>query len=361
MGTPLLVLRSPVADLSSPRMAAAWRQALVALVLTGAGLAWGQEAAPAALPHLPEGDVGIASQHPGDAGIDQDPAVVFADDFEAYSSPADLNRKWSAVFGDHSMRIAEEAGTSHAGQKALEIVMPQQGTPQSSGLQKVLKDEYDVLFLRFYSKFEKGFDYPQNVSCHNGADISAHYYTNGATPGVKADGHNKFLAAFEDEIGYRGNAPVPGPLDIYCYHPEQRDVFGDHFLPSGSVMPYSPQLGNKGSFGPSFVVRPDIVPELDRWYCFEFMVKSNTPGQHDGRIGCWVDGKLIADFPNMRFRDVATLRMERIGIGIYMANNAIRQNKKWYDDVVAATAYIGPMAKAKPRTGPPLTATPPSP
>jgi len=337
----------------------ACRQVLVAMVLAGTAVAWGQEAAAAALRPLPEGDTGIAAKHPGDVGIDQDPAVVFADDFEADSSPADLNRKWSGVFGDHDMRIAMEAGSIHAGKKALEIAMPQQGTPQSSGLQKVLKDEYDVLFLRFYSKFEKGFDYPQNVSCHNGADISAHYYTNGATPGVRADGRNKFLAAFEDEIGYRDKAPIPGPLDIYCYHPEMRDVYGDHFLPSGSVMPYSPQLGNKGSFGPAFIARPDVVPELDRWYCFEFMVKANTPGLHDGRIGCWVDGKLIADFPNMRFRDVATLRMERIGIGIYMANNAIRQNKKWYDDVVAATSYIGPLAKeAKAKKGT-LTGTPP--
>jgi hypothetical protein len=253
------------------------------------------------------------------------------------------------------MRITQEPAHINGGKKALEFVMPKQATPQSSGLQKVLKGEYDVLFVRFYSKFEKGFDYPQNVSCHNGADISAHYYTHGATPGQRADGRNKFLVAFEDEVGYRDKAPVPGPLNVYCYHPEQRDNYGDHFLPNGNVMPYSPQLGNKGNFGKDFVSRPNVVPELDRWYCFEFMVKANAPGQRDGRIAFWLDGKLIADFPNMRFRDVETLKMERIGIGLYMAKNELRENRKWYDDVVVATSYIGPLVvakKAQPKSNP---------
>ena len=96
------------------------------------------------------------------------------------------------------MRLSEDAANIHGGKKSLEFVMPQQTTPQSSGLQQVLKAEVDVLFLRFYSKFEKGFDYPLEVSCHNGVDISAHYYTNGATPGQRADGRNKFLVRLRE-------------------------------------------------------------------------------------------------------------------------------------------------------------------
>ena len=315
------------------------------LLMAWVGSVRGEDAAGATLSPLstlPEGGAGIAARYPGDAGIGQDPAVVFADDFEDASSPADLRKKWSAVFGDQSMRLSEDAANIHGGKKALEFVMPRQTTPQSSGLQQVITDEVDVLFLRFYSKFEKEFDYPLEVSCHNGVDISAHYYTNGATPGQRADGRNKFLAAFENEIGYRGKAPVPGPLNVYCYHPGQRSDFGDHFFPSGMVLPYSPTAGNKGDFGIEFTARPDVVPELGRWQCYEFMVKANTPGRRDGRMACWLDGKLIADFPNVRLRDVASLKIERIGLGLYMASNAIRENRKWYDDVVAATSYIGP-------------------
>ena len=75
------------------------------------------------------------------------------------------------------------------------------------------------------------------------------------------------------------------------------------------------------------------------------MVKANTPGQRDGRIACWVDGKLIADFPNLRLRDVEDLKIDCFGVGLYISPNTMRANKKWYDDVVAATSYIGPMVR----------------
>jgi hypothetical protein len=54
------------------------------------------------------------------------------------------------------------------------------------------------------------------------------------------------------------------------------------------------------------------------------MVRANTPGQRDGRIACWLDGKLIADFPNLRLRDVATLKMDRAGLMLHIKSNTTR-------------------------------------
>jgi len=48
---------------------------------------------------------------------------------------------------------------------------------------------------------------------------------------------------------------------------------------------------------------------LDRWYGYELMVQANTPGQRDGRVAIWIDGKLIADFLNVRLCDVNTLKI----------------------------------------------------
>lgn len=64
---------------------------LALALLTAAGYV-GQESA--MLSELPEGD-GIAAKYPGDQGIEQDPAVVFADGFEDCSEDADLRRKWN--------------------------------------------------------------------------------------------------------------------------------------------------------------------------------------------------------------------------------------------------------------------------
>jgi len=170
--------------------------------------------------------------------------------------------------------------------------------------------------------------------------ISAHYFINGqATPGVPADGTNKFLANLENWRGEPETAS-PGLLNIYVYHPEQRSQWGDHFFPSGTVLPNS---NEPFDFGPDFVSRPEVIPELGKWYCYEYMVKANTPGQRDGRIAFWIDGKLAGDFGNLRLRDIASLKIDRFGLSFHIGSNPKGDAKKWYDDVVAATSYIGPV------------------
>jgi hypothetical protein len=292
------------------------------------------------LPQLPEGD-GIAANYPGDEGIQQDPSVIFADNFEDCSSPADLRGKWEVLIHEANMRIAEEPENVHGGKRSLEFTVPQQREALAVGVDKKLAEEQDVLFLRWYSRFEKDF-LVRRSSVHNGGSISARYNTpdGRATPGIPADGRNKFLVNYENE---NSTGESPGFLNVYCYHPEQGGRFGDHFYPSGTVVPGSEVRSGPASFGPGFVVRPDIVPERGRWYCYEYMVKANTPGKRDGRIALWLDGKLVADFPNMRLRDVDTLKIDRFGVGLFISRNSIRANTKWYDDVVAATSYIGPM------------------
>ena len=94
------------------------------------------------------------------------------------------------------------------------------------------------------------------------------------------------------------------------------------------MIPRSNQRSGKNTFGEQFVARPDFSPQLDRWYCYEYMVKANTPGKRDGRIAFWLDGKLIADFPNLRFRDVEDLRIDRFDLSVYIANNKSRSNRK---------------------------------
>jgi hypothetical protein len=286
------------------------------------------------LPALPQGDHGIASHYPNDQGIDVDPAVIFHDDFES----GDL-RNWDNWFQKADIRFAEEPANVHSGRRSLEFTVPQQEAELSNGVVRDFKEGQDVVFLRYYSKFDRGFD--QIGSSHNGAILEARSPgLPDATPGIRSDGKNKFIASLEN---WRGEAATqsPGRQNVYVYDPEQRSRYGDHFFPSGTVLPNSEQPND---FGPDFVPRPDFTPELDRWYCFELMVKANTPGRRDGRIAFWVDGKLTGDFPNLRLRDVDSLKINRAVLSLHIRNNTIRVNKKWYDDVVAATSYVGPMA-----------------
>jgi hypothetical protein len=293
-----------------------------------------------ALPALPEGYTGIAAKYPGDVGIAGDSAVIFADDFESYAQAADIAKRWDNMYQNQYVSIATTAANVYAGKQALEFTLPQETAELSDAVEKIVSPELDVLFLRYYSKFQPPYDVVG--SSHNGSSISAHYevgYT--STPGVPANGTNKFLANLEN---WRGDATTasPGDLNVYVYHPLQRSQWGDHFFPTGLVMP---NTSIPFDFGPDFVSRPDFIPALDQWYGYELMVKANTPGENDGRIAAWVDGKLVMDFPNLRLRDVASLTIDRFALCFHIGSNPNGESKKWYDNVVAAKSYIGPLAK----------------
>jgi hypothetical protein len=320
------------------------RSAILAAVLALPALPAGGGEAAAKLEKLPEGHAGLAARYPGDRGIGKDPAVIFADDFEGCSSAADLGKKWDVLIHEANLSIAGESANANGGKRSLLITLPRRGEPLAAGVDRTLAGTRDALFLRWYMKFDAGW-LIKGGSVHNGASISSRYHRNGrATPGVRADGRNKFLANFEFE---NSEGPSPGSLNVYLYWPEQFDRWGDHLYPSGTVIPNSYSRSGAATFGKEFVARRDFTPELDRWYCYESMVRANTPGRRDGRLAMWVDGRLVADFPNVRLRDVKDLRIDRFGLGLYIARNTERENRKWHDDVVAATSYIGPMAPLK--------------
>jgi hypothetical protein len=133
-----------------------------------------------------------------------------------------------------------------------------------------------------------------------------------ATPGIRPDGTDKFTVLL-DQWGCDPKVPPPGHLVAYVYHMDQTHQWGEQFYPSGKNPPAA--SGLQGLFGPSFGRREDFVPARGRWYCYEFMAHVNTPGQRDGRVAFWVDGRLAADFPNLRFRTVEALKINRVDFG----------------------------------------------
>ena len=118
-----------------------------------------------------------------------------------------------------------------------------------------------------------------------------------------------------------------------------RETYNDTHS-TGTVIPFSNQSYD---FGPSFLGRPDIVPALDQWYSYEYMVRANTPGQRDGQVTVWLDGVLVADFPNLRLRDISSLKIDRFGLSFHIGSNPNGEARKWVDNVVVATSYIGPV------------------
>ena len=87
---------------------------------------------------------------------------------------------------------------------------------------------------------------------------------------------------------------------------------------------------------------PTLSPSSGRWYCFELMVRANTAGQRDGRIACWLDGKLIADFPEPQAAGRRHAEDQlRLAVPAHRSNT-VRENKKWYDEWSSPPPISGP-------------------
>jgi hypothetical protein len=292
------------------------------------------------LPELPEGH-GLAAKYPGDVGIEKDAAVVFAEGFEGLEDIImeageyqQEGRKWDRAWG--VIRVTRDPENVHSGRQAIEI---RHTRPSNHGAEKHLESGHDTLFLRYYMKYAKEFPGIH----HSGMAISGFPsgLPTGDYTGVHPNGRNHFTVVLDAARRDRSVGPT-GCMDIYCYHMDQGRKWGDIFYPTGEVQPSE----NARLFAENFVPRPNVTAERGRWYCYELMVKANTPGERDGRVAFWVDGKLAGDFPNLRLRSAPILQANRINLVTH--SSRFRPNATlWFDDMVAATAYIGPQAPVK--------------
>jgi len=305
---------------------------------------------------LPEGQ-GIAAKRAGDGGIARHPSVLFADGFETVTgdrltdgilAEGDDRSRWNHAW-DHAWgacAIGRTAGSVHSGKQSLELSLD---GPGSIGLSKYLRPGRDRVFLRYYVRYAENFPGAHHVG---GAIEARAPGVPHANPGVVPNGSNK-ITVLLDHWSFEPGMTPPGPLVAYVYHMDQQHQWGEQFYPSGTIQPQENE--RRKLFGAEFVSRTDLVPERGRWYCYELMAEAGAPGTRGGRVAFWVDGKLRADFPNLRFRTTADLKFNRVDLGLYESRQNGRK-KVWFDDVVVATEYIGPMpaapAAAKAARGP---------
>ena len=116
------------------------------------------------------------------------------------------------------------------------------------------------------------------------------------------------------------------PVGFYCYHADMKTKYGDIWVWKNDDLGYLPN---------------------NRWYCVEQHLKLNTPGQNDGVMHAWIDGKLAFEKTDVRFRDVSDLKIENIWLNVYQGGTkpAKAEQHLYIDNVVIARNYIGPAAK----------------
>ncbi len=303
---------------------------------------------------------GIAAGYPGDRGIAGDPRVVFAEDFET-GDLDQLTKRWTEISNKGGKPIAfhADAPPGSGGKRCLQVTAT---PPENTGghLYKRLPKGYEKLHLRFYVKFAEGAGYTHHFVTLGGHNPPSSWPSPRA--GERPRGDDRIYIGIEPH-GNGGRADPPGAWNFYSYwHEMKRSADGRYW--GNAVSPEAPLQVPRG-----------------RWQCVEVMVKlESAVGKADGELALWLDGAKVMHvaqgtrrgpwsgmgftlpkaggepFEGFRWRGSPDLRLNFLWLLHYVTEEAARRNKQadprrpnrvWFDDVVVATEYIGPIAPGK--------------
>jgi hypothetical protein len=292
-------------------------QWLVLVAGLTAAPAWGQ-------------DVGLAAMYSKDADIGHDKAVLLHVDFEDGKIGAAWDevtrRKGREATNDADPLQAENDPAIARGTRSAKVQLSKDGYEDVT-LVKWLRPGHDELHMRHYVRYGKDYGYHG----HGGSGFMADAGKGQFKGAGKAPDGDKFFWATLEPIGPR-DWPPPGALIFYAYWWKMKpDGRGNHW-------------------GNWLQPNPDQVPKLESWTCVEWRVKTNTPGQEDGELDCWIDGQKYGEFREINWRSVDTLKVNKVQLSLWLeAQGYVRAGggttrTVWYDDIVVATKYIGPKA-----------------
>jgi len=268
---------------------------------------------------------GLASLYPGDEGIERDARVLFVDDFET-GSPEQIGARWGQISRKENDSLSDDIYSHSSGNTSIRFKDNAHLYTHTKGV--------DTIYTRFYVKFHEKTGYIHHF-VHLVADRTPTPWPKGGA-GETPPGDAKFSTGIEP-TGRWGEFPPPGVWNFYTYWHEMKSKWG-------SVYNGKQEL---------------IVP--GRWYCVEAMLKANSsPDKADGEQAFWVDGELYGRFTGFRWRTTDKLKINSFWLLYYNTDQPARHNKDphpesrvmevWFDDIVIATEYIGPV-HGKPKSG----------
>lgn len=266
---------------------------------------------------------GLASLYPGDEGIERDPRVLFVDDFET-GTVAQIGARWGSISKKENIKLSDDIHNNSPGNKSIHISKNGHLFTHTKGV--------DTIYTRFYVKFHEKIGYIHHF-VHLVADRTPTPWPKGGA-GETPPGDAKFSTGIEP-TGRWGKFPPPGVWNFYTYWHEMKTKWGSVFNGKQTQIQHG------------------------RWYCVEAKLKANTaPDKSDGEQAFWVDGELYGRFEGFRWRTTDKLKINSFWLLFYNTDQPARHNKDprsesrvmevWFDDVVIATEYIGPV-RGRPR------------
>jgi len=203
-------------------------------------------------------------------------------------------------------------------------------------LVKVLPASYDLLYTRWYVKWEPGYDF--NAYNH-GSGLFGGDRSHMGPSGFRPDGTDFLISTVEPRIdSHRMNA--------YTYY---RGMYQDCSDPEGSCWgDLFPCMADEGK---GYCTKPHhretILPPVmvaDRWYCIELMIDTGTPtndpANADGILNFWIDGVDYGPWDDLWFRTSEDLKLTILWLNIFHhAEHSVAG--LLFDEVVVSTSRIG--------------------
>jgi hypothetical protein len=302
------------------------------------------------LPPTLAGAQGIASRYVRDVGIENDPDVILTEMFE--DSVEAIASRWTQASNTAGMSLSTDRPAASGGTRSL-MMTSESGRNTGGNLYKNLGTGYDQVFLRYYVKYASSGTYHHSGGWLGGFNPPTNWPQGGA--GTRPTGSDRF------SIGPEPSDPARR-FDLYTYWMDMRPS------PDGNY------------WGNTLVHDPSLVAKPDRWMCVEVMVKmNNPPTENNGELALWIDGNAIVHlrqgsplgkwlvnmftpgstgvpFEGFRWRDTDLLKLNWIWLTHYATDDPSGfVGRMWWDHVVLARKYIGPINTA------PASDTTPSP
>src|SRR5437016_14222340 len=103
---------------------------------------------------------GLASKYPGDAGIERDPDVLFAESFETDS----WRKTWQEISHPQSKEIESDSKIVLTGKRCLRL--PLTAETGDAGWMHYWWEGSDEIYLRYYFRLSQGGDWRSNKLHH---------------------------------------------------------------------------------------------------------------------------------------------------------------------------------------------------
>jgi hypothetical protein len=250
-------------------------------------------------------------------------SFVFSQNFDSDSTGVYTEEKLARDFakpawsmGVKEGRVSIVEGSEAYKGKSLKVLYPKgKFGPEGGGAEWILKFDksYQELYCSYRIKFSKNFEFVK------GGKIPGLAGGKGNTGGHPPNGKDGWSARMMWRMG--------GQIIQYLYHPEQAGKYGDDL-----------KWTDESEFPLYFSPR--------RWYLVEHHIIMNTPGQHDGIIETWLDGKPALKKTGIRFRDIDSFAIDMFQFSTFFGGgddswSAVKDEYIYFDDFIISEEKIG--------------------